>query len=290
MNVFDLPGPEFLDFYIPFVAIVAGLALAVLSLTARDRRLGPSLLADPYQIAYLRGGVGEMIRLALVALADRGQVELPRVGTVAPSDRPMPRSVHPIERAIFAHCPRPTGHINALLRMNAVRDACTKATAPLIEMGLVPTPAENGRRTAVTIGAWLLIMVVGLAKLELAVERGRPNIGFLILTMIAATIFFLILALLRNRTAEGRRMLNELRSLLAARRDAPRPGSDMSEALLLAAVYGSAGLTGFTDTRALYKRAGWNSSNNSCSSGGGSSCGAGSGCGGGGGCGGCGSS
>ena len=74
-NPFDLRGPEFLAFY-----VILGLAVtaAVVALRRRaespTRGVGP--LTDYLRIAYLRAGPEEALRIATLALMDRGLLEL----------------------------------------------------------------------------------------------------------------------------------------------------------------------------------------------------------------------
>ena len=71
MNPFDLSGPEFLVFYLSLAAVVIG--ALVLWRRASESAGAPKIdLADPYLIAYLRGGENEALRVALVSLIDRG--------------------------------------------------------------------------------------------------------------------------------------------------------------------------------------------------------------------------
>ena len=67
MNPFDLPGPQFLVFY--WVLIIVGL-LAVWGWRLRTDVGGAPerMFRDPYQLAFLRGGHPEVIRVALLTL------------------------------------------------------------------------------------------------------------------------------------------------------------------------------------------------------------------------------
>src|SRR5262245_31992018 len=71
MNPFSLPGPEFLFFYFCFslVVIVAAFILRRMAESGPAPKID---LADPYLIAYLRGGEDEALRVALISLVDRG--------------------------------------------------------------------------------------------------------------------------------------------------------------------------------------------------------------------------
>ena len=130
MNVFDLPGPQFLVFYILCAMVVGGVAWGILSLPASRRRAAaPALLADPFQIACLRGGLIEVARMGVLSLADQTLVELARAGIIQPLDRREPRGLGRVERAILVNCPRPQGRTNVVLRSQPVRAACAAICA-----------------------------------------------------------------------------------------------------------------------------------------------------------------
>src|SRR6266545_2898404 len=71
MNPVDLRGPEFLLFYLILMVMTAA-ALVILRRAAESGAAPKTDLADPYLIAYLRGGANEALRVALISLIDRG--------------------------------------------------------------------------------------------------------------------------------------------------------------------------------------------------------------------------
>src|SRR5437016_2515947 len=131
MNVFDLPGPEFLLFYILFGALVAGAAYAVLWLYSGGHGRHPALLGDPYQIAYLRAGPNEAGRVGVVSLVDRGLLELAHPNLIRTGSQP-PRDLHPIEREILANWSDLPGEASRVMAFPRVRNACSAAGEPLV--------------------------------------------------------------------------------------------------------------------------------------------------------------
>jgi uncharacterized protein (TIGR04222 family) len=71
VNPFELHGPEFLVFYAAFAAFVI-ICLIFWRRAAESGDAPVMNLADPYLIAYLRGGEREALAVALVSLIDRG--------------------------------------------------------------------------------------------------------------------------------------------------------------------------------------------------------------------------
>jgi uncharacterized protein (TIGR04222 family) len=289
VNVFDLPGPEFLVFYIALAA-VAGIGLHLYLYFSEDgSRLGPPL-GDPFRIACLRGGPTEAARVAVLSLVDRSLLQLQGSELAAAQGSAPPAGLHPIERAVFDQCSRfPVGAGQAI-QSPEVETACAETCEALVRMGLVPSRAANARRRNLFVLAAALVLGIGAIKIAVALGRGYSNIGFLIMLMIAAVFFFVWLGRPRRRTRAGARMLADLNRLLAPRRMRGldlRPGATTGEAMLLAAMFGIAALpsvAGFAELQQVYAPP------RLSSSGSGGSCGSSDGgCGGGSGCGGCGS-
>ena len=286
LSPFDLSGPSFLIFYIGAVVIVA---IAVkLAIDAAEQGAPPALpLSDPYQIAWLRGGTPEAARVAVLALTDRGLVTVN--GDTLVNSRPnRPFVREPIESAILARCAHPGIPATAVLDDPAVVRACAPYQAHLERLQLMPDAAMRAYRYRWFAIAAAILLGIALIKIDIAMDRGRHNVEFLvILALIALWVVWRLVR--RRRTSLGNRMLKDLRRLFSALRQRAasiRPGAMTSDTVLLAAVFGLSALPaiGFADLHRVYKK--------SASSGGGcgSSCGSGCGGGGGGGCGGCGSS
>jgi uncharacterized protein (TIGR04222 family) len=286
MNVFDLPGPEFIVGYVVVGAFVALAVYIILSLPVGDEPALP-FLADPYQIAYLRSGRLAAAQVAAISLLDRGLLRIEKTRLI-PEDARAPRSLHPIEQSILTVCPRPIGNARRVLNSGPVKEACNVVVDLLVDAGLAPNGREKLTRALISLGAGIVVVGAGVAKLVIAQQRGHPNVGFLVVAVVVASVFFLVMALPPYRTPRGARMLRDLRRLLDQRRTRTSENPPANEALLLAGVFGAAGLVGYGDLRTAYAGMMGNtggSSGNGCGS---SGCG-GSGCGGGGGCGGCGS-
>ena len=286
MNVFDLPGPEFLQFYIAFSVAIGLAAWVFLWAVSRGGGRLPPLLTDPFQIAWLRGGPLEAARIAVVSLVDRGLLQVAAARMTATSQRP--GGLHPIESAVLANCFNTGGDAAKVMSAASVRAACRAASQPLIRQGLAPSDEAQRQRVGVAALAGLAVVGVGLAKLVLAIQRGRSSVGFLIVLMLVAAAFFFWVGWPRWRTGQGKRMLADLRRLLSGRKSGIRGKPKTSELMLFAAAFGLTGLAGYAELQQAYAGTRPQTSGLSCGS---SSCGSSSsGCGGGGGCGGCGSS
>jgi uncharacterized protein (TIGR04222 family) len=295
MSPFDLNGPTFLLFYFVFGIVVC---LVLRRAIAHNEAAGAWAPPrnDPYLIAFLRAGAAESVKLAVVALIDRGLL-LYKNGVLtlarADADQFVQRD---IERAVIKRCS--TAVTSDAVLVGAPRmAACEAYRAELIDGGFLVGPEMMQRRWPPVLLAIGLLIAVAAIKVAVAFARGRFNVLILLIMLV---VFCAIAAgqRLPDSTGRGKVALANLRTLFARLRTrAPRmtAGGETNEMALLAAVFGFAALPAgvFPYVQQMVgPRPGGDSSSStgSDSSGCGSSDGGGSsGCGGGGGCGGCGS-
>jgi uncharacterized protein (TIGR04222 family) len=288
-NPFDLRGPEFLAFY---AALGIGITiLAIWARRAREWSEPPRPLHDYLEIAYLRGGSDEAIRVAILTLIDRRVLTLSGDDRVQVAEKDAARRVtKQTERAILSSA---TFGIKAsdLLTDKSVKDAAREDCEPeLVRRGLLPAPRQRIARMQLWLLTAAILAGVAGVKIAVAIARGRSNVGFLV---ILAVVFLVVtfLATHPSRTPAGNALMSDLKTLfngLKDRASSMRPQEGSNDFALLAAVYGvSAALPVYPDARRLFPSGSEGSSDSSGSSSG-SSCGSSCG-GGGGGCGGCGS-
>jgi uncharacterized protein (TIGR04222 family) len=292
VNPFDLRGPEFLLFYL---CLGAGITLlAYLARRAGERAdTPPRPLSDYLEIAFLRGGSGEAIRVAVLALVDRGVLTFSGTEGVAAKVDAARWLTRRTEQAIAARAAQ------SATPAQLVADGDVKAAAEgecepeLVRRGLLPTAAQKSARRRLFLLAGGGLSMVALIKIAVAMARGRSNVGFLVVLGIA--FLFMAFKVTHPRlTPAGKALIGDLRTLFGGLKDRAstmRPQQGGADFALLAAVYGvSAALPVYPGAERLFPRATDSSSSSgsscgsSCGSSGGSSCG-----GGGGGCGGCGS-
>jgi uncharacterized protein (TIGR04222 family) len=302
MNPFDFRGPAFLLFYVVLstVVIVAARLVRRVIESGPVPRLGE---VDPYLIAHLRGGADEALRVTTISLLDRGLLVADGACLVA-QEGAVDRVRRPIERAVLTDL-EPPGYVSHLLYTRSrPRAACEALADELRRHRLLPDAGQLRARWLLGLGAVAMLWWVAYHKIEIAISRGRYNIGFLIVLALAVP-FVVAMAIRARRTTRGERMIEDLQALFAglrARAHELPPGGATNEVALLAGIFGVTALYGapFAQAQMLFPtgraaNAGSSSgtshdtswSTSSCSSGG-SSCGGG-GDGGGGGCGGCGS-
>ena len=300
-NPFDLRGPEFLVFYV-VLGVVVTTVVMWLRYRGEPQQAGTAPLTDYLKIAYLRGGSAEAIRVASLALMDRGLLELVDAHHIKTAAAGLPAGLQRTEERLLEACREPL-RASSLLDDTALNLAATAECEPqLVRAGLLPDEQLKRAWTGLRTMALLFLGSVAALKIVIALSRGRTNVALLI---VLSVVFGGIIYLVTNpsRTAAGDAMLADLRTLFAAvkaragiRSYTHGPGGH--ELALLAAVFGATSLpTVAVPMERLFRKPQRRSESScgsvagsSCGSSGGSSCGSscgGGGCGGG--CGGCGS-
>jgi uncharacterized protein (TIGR04222 family) len=291
VNPFDLPGPEFLVFYLAFGLATLGITWLLRRTSESDPAVSP-VLNDYLEIAYLRGGANEALRVATMNLINRGLIDVKTDDRLHTPDPQAPLLVSKAsERGILEKF-RVAQAATQIFSDKTLRRTVTEECQPtLARMGLVPDASRRGVRAVLLFaGACLLTTVAGI-KILVALSRGRTNVGLLI---IETLVFCVLLYKVTNpfRTPAGSALLVDLRTLFTGLRERGRSlvqGVDTQDFALLMAVFGMGALPPAFSFNRLFPQA---STSSSCGSGCGTSSGSGSSCGGGGcggGCGGCGS-
>jgi uncharacterized protein (TIGR04222 family) len=285
---FTLPGAQFLGFYALGVALlIVAFWLYVRSGPAAAVRLA-ELTTDPYQIAHMRGGEEETVRVAIVNLVDRGL--LAAEGGVVRAARADAADFvrRPLDRAILKRAATPDLP-TVIAEDRAVQAACAAYENELQRKGLLPSAAARARRDGALMLVLVVIAIVFLVRLTQAVGRAQSNV--LLLLVVAGFAVWAAVQVRRIRlTPAGAQALSSLRTLMKRLRDRRAElaqGGATNESLLLIAVYGIYALPFMFVRRLFPRRKKRSDSCGGASCGGGGSCGSSS-CGGGGGCGGCG--
>ena len=319
----------FLAFYAGVIAVTA---LVCYWLTRRydvtARLPAPPVPAapDPYEIAYLRGGLNEVARAVVFNLLQAGQLMTSTSGSARVLQRTEkaakahPGNLPPLEKTAFdwftyARFPKEMFAANGLAQ--ELQPHCAPYEDKLQREQLLRTPALSARAAR---ARWLGVCGVaglGLYKLLAALAQGRSNVGFLIILGMLGALLVWAVARPSRLTARGRNYLANLQLAFDRLKDSlPRhystntfaapAGNETAVAntpyLLAMGIFGVAALEGtaYADYHASFQRASHTSttwggdagsgcgSGSSCSSGSSSSCSSGSSCGSGGCGGGCG--
>jgi len=219
-------GPAFLAFY--FMAFCMALAVCWLFRSSLDPTLESTPLPvpvdpDPYQIAYLRGGEGEVLRLATVDLYQRDLLTNAKSGLFSANRLQakvavVPQDLNVFQRELLDYYrePRLPGDMyRAHLRPRLAAHFATWDAWIDAEQLQYPATARATFRLVkwVALAGFLLL---GGYKFVAAISSSRPNVGFLIMMIVAGGIAIQVWAKLPRFTTRGRRYIDDLQTAYAS--------------------------------------------------------------------------
>ncbi|HEY8162377.1 MAG TPA: TIGR04222 domain-containing membrane protein [Methylocystis sp.] len=302
LSVLHLPGPEFLNVYGAVAIIVLAAAwLLIRFADDTDKRPPPPVPQSPdaMEVAFLQGGVNQVVRTICYDLVQRGYAALAKEDRIVPTGK-TPGALPPLERRVLGMIQaRPKAH--ELFKNRAARKELIELLEPvrarLAAQDLVKPDSVKVWRSRVQIGGALVLVGFAGAKIYIALTTGHTNVSYLLFLCIASVMALFVLAYVATRSHASRRG----RAYLQAMELAYRPRLDAAllntgapsaakafegASLFLIGLYGFSALKGTADAAFLqhFKRAS-GESGSSCGSSCGGACGSSDG---GGGCGGCG--
>jgi uncharacterized protein (TIGR04222 family) len=311
----SMEGVTFIVLFIIFnVFTLAIVGILRSNIDDTDKLPAPAIppRVDPYEVAFLRGGVNEMARSLIFSLVQKGHAEIvpgEKEGrirrTVGPTDTKW-LSDHERAALNWLEAEREAKEVfdDATGLTHALQQAVAQYEIDLANRRLLVPDEYRSQAKRYALAAVALIVAVGGYKTVVAIIAWRYNvIGAIVITIIGA-IIAASMASLPRMTKLGKKYLERLQAAfedLKYRSQAPYIGSAGSARPILAeggyagvdplllsvGVFGTGILTGtvFANYNDAFARA----QQQQASSGGcGSSCGSGCGSGCGGGCGGCG--
>jgi len=249
LNPFDFSGFEFLGFY---MVLIVGTAVACRVVRrqvlepveeARAADLAPGIATDPYQVAYLRGGRNELIRVAVVSLIERGMLNTEGDKLVLADKEAAAKTRRPLDKTILMAV-AVDGNPQQLYANSLVAREADLHAAPLEQLGVLPDDDCRRKSCVLCVAGVSFLWLVAATKIAVAVARGHSNILFLIVLAVTC-VPVLILATCARTTRLGQETCRSLRDLfsgLHGRRDGLRLSQTTSELTFLAAVFGIAAL------------------------------------------------
>jgi uncharacterized protein (TIGR04222 family) len=286
--ILHLPGPTFLVVFT--LATIAALLLGYQACRWWETRQynDRMLPTDPYEIAMLRGGAVEALKVAVLSLIDRGLVKHEKDMLTADQSKTRGEMRNPVERLVLGALRTPTSPA-ALSNAANIRVVHNALAPALRARNLLRNETIVTGRALILAAAAAFPAFLAIGKFIVAAQERRFNTGFLTILSILAVLGFWVL-LGRERTGAGSAALESLRQLMGRLRDRTsqfRTGRNTNELAMLAAVFSLAaipsGLAPYATGLDTRMRAPGGSDSSS-----GSGCGGGGDGGGGGGCGGCG--
>jgi len=189
----DMYGPYFLLFY----AFVSGVTIVIcgLSIHSSDQTANlplPLVPAnpDPYEIAYMRGGENEVIRLALLNLTGRGYLQIAGDRLEKARNHPDPLILPVIERDVFRWfvSSHKAQEIFQSSLPATVKQHCTVYEQHLQNEKLLRPDETKQIAQRVSWKGVLIILGLGSYKLVVALAKGYTNVVFLIVLGIVSLI------------------------------------------------------------------------------------------------------
>ncbi len=300
-----LPGPDFLNVFGVLAIIVLVATWASIHFADRtDKRPPPAVPQnpDPIEIAFLQGGVNQVVRTIVYDLVQRGYAALgPEDRIVATNKQAEAGALDAVEKRVLESIQaRPKAH--ELFQNRTQRDVLLRLLEPVraklaAEDLVKPDAVKVWRKRAQILGTLALVGFAG-AKIFVALETGHSNVSYLVFLCVAAVIALFVLAYVLTRSHASRRGRAYLEAMKLAYESrlkeavshigSPGPEARAFEgaSLFLIGLYGFSALKGTSEEMFAthFKRASGDGGGG-CGSSCGGSCGSGDG---GGGCGGCG--
>jgi len=239
----DLPGPQFLVFYPLFALCVAAIVRSLRPrLEATQEGVFPSL-NDPYRIALLRDGRREAVRIAVLALVERGVLAIKPDKTIGVADGAGGSLENPLENALLRFFSAGGGPESAADE-TAVKAVTTAMQANLEAQGLL---SSVGGRASRIVAAVTIPLAIALLRIHHSGPPGNlaPH-GYLVAEMFGCGLLAAFIAH-RRVTALGRATLQHLEALLGqaiSRAREPSSPATGNEVPLLAATFGVAASSG----------------------------------------------
>jgi uncharacterized protein (TIGR04222 family) len=241
----DFNAREFLTFYALFILVVWMVRswFDWQSDQTLDDTWTPPVMANPYDVAYLRGGADELARVAIVGLAERGFLDV-RAQTIAQATgHPNPAMLTPLERSVFDFF-QPERTVRDMekagLRVRVNPHVLSYEERLQSQQLLSPPNVIHAARRSAFLGA-AAIVVVGFARFLVALERHRPA-GFLIAMGIVGAII-VALPSIGRLSRRGKAYLASLRGTASSfnARGAESPDTSL---FMLTALFGMTALSG----------------------------------------------
>lgn len=295
MNVLELRGPDFLEFYIIVLvgAIAAAIALRWLLRSPSGDLSSNAPPLDPYEIAYLAGGPKLAIDAAIASLIHTGALHLTTSSSNFKLAKAETEARYPLQAAVLERVS--SGRSSPKLLHRDATELAQPIAARLVQTNLALNPSQAVIVRLVPALLVASILLIGIMKISVGVARGKP-VGFLILLCLLTLGISSFFAFARiYRTRAGDVVLRQLRFRSSALRSTAGTSPQRLDGDSLAFALALFGPTIFTSGSLLTLRqalwpasqSGGGGSSGSCGSSGCGSSSCGGGCGGGG-CGGCG--
>jgi uncharacterized protein (TIGR04222 family) len=207
--IVDMPGPNFLGFY-ALVSLTVVLAFNLLVRSDGTNQGAPPsvpMRPDPYEIAYLRGGVAAVICLAIYSLKRSEMIEMQAQGRVTRVPGLGPPA-NPLEARVLEEL-GVGASLGQLLGSRDLRASilgqCERFRQHLARQDLVMTDAARHKARSLGIAAAIALGGLAVLKIFVAQSHGHNNVGFLFGEAILAIIALIVSVNVVTRSVANRR-------------------------------------------------------------------------------------
>jgi uncharacterized protein (TIGR04222 family) len=217
-----MSGPYFLVLYgfiIFFAVIILGLVKSQFDRT--DRFAVPSIPPnlDPYEIAYLRGGINEVARSVIFSLTQKGYVEIDN-SAASPvikksPNPPTSNRLSPIEQRTLdwvGSVRQPSEVFNSYGLINELESYENDYRARLEKQQMLTSEQDRAILKPVKWSVYFLILSLGGYRLLSSIAHGYYNIIFLIIFIVAGLLIARAVAKLPRLTKIGKAYLDRLQT------------------------------------------------------------------------------
>ncbi|SPJ14266.1 membrane hypothetical protein [Syntrophobacter sp. SbD2] len=250
--VANMKGVEFLRFYIATMAaalIFGWWFIRKGDSTREEAALPLPANPDPYELAYLRGGVQEVIRLAVFKLVQvrslAAAAKNRRIGRVEGSSEP--QSMSDMERVVYRELSVPQKMASVCKRLSTeFKELCYPLETRLNGERLLVVDSFISRARLTKTALLLFIVLLSGYKLVVALSRGRTNVMFLVFSAFIGVILTVKIFAAPRLSARGRDYLKRFQKELKDQKNAVVPDTDIENPALtlLVALSGFAVLHG----------------------------------------------
>ena len=250
----DMSGNNFIFLYIIFIGLTLLLCKWQVRQADPTRHLQSQKIPeepDPYEIAYLRGGTEEVIKIVVLNLLQREYLQENESHLIEQHpEHPDPRHLSELEHRIFDWDFQRPGVVISQLLINTIQPLCAPYEARLQQQQLLYPSVGRDKVIWAFICGVCCILAVGGYKFLVAGVKGYPR-GFLLAAMIIG-VFILYQGykgIIRSmqRSHAGNSYLTRMQETFAGLKDrssaAPVPAVDTTS-LLLMGLFGSSVLAG----------------------------------------------
>src|SRR5579884_2215893 len=253
LNPFALRGVEFLWVLIPALVFAAGLGLVI---REWQRAPGPQPGDEQPELSWeeatylaaedTRRSADRLTLATIARLVARGAARVSEDGTCLEPTANVSCRLSWAEEAVLAALPLQRSDPAAFEALKSrVMDVFAPQASKLQEAGyLLPANQLPGIGCASLLPAFLVLMLLGLPRLVLGLEKGKP-VAFLVITLAAGVVLsiLVVVAQLNRLTRRGKHVLQRLRA--ANRELCSQAESELAESAALAvALFGPTILTG----------------------------------------------